>query len=367
MRKHVLLFGVVLAVLSLHLSRANEVAYPQALSIVKNLEKSVDAIKFTTSSSVNKNTHTSFTYDASQKRYLLEGSYTNEWTQGTNPHISCKYAISFDGKQYREYSQCVPGIRQPQSNERCDGIISIDLSDSPLNKNTRFDDYGLTIGSPLLFFDYYAALHDKSLCDTTVFSKFLERWHSNGALKSIRELNQNEWEIAASFVLPDGVQVRLVATYNLSKGGVVTNVKYYCRDPDNSSLGEVLENEYLVEFQEKNFPKRITKKHWRKGESLLVEYDTFATHSGSSISDYSLSFPDGTFVDDFIKSIRYRVGDPINVDKAIDEFMQRHGLTGDFPKKTFRNNAIRFTLIGAGLILIGIAVYQMLQQKRRRS
>jgi hypothetical protein len=80
---------------------------------------------------------------------------------------------------------------------------------------------------------------------------------------------------------------------------------------------------------------------------------------------FNVSFPNGTFVEDFVVKKVYKVGDPVDEDKAIDDFIQRYGFTGDITLPQQRMTPLRYFLMGVGIAMVLFALYQMIQKWRK--
>ena len=106
----------------------------------------------------------------------------------------------------------------------------------------------------------------------------------------------------------------------------------------------------------------------------IMTYTTFCTvelNPPVEQTMFRVSFPDGTFVDDHVAKMLYKVGDPVDEDQAVYEFMLRHGFTGVTGVIALlkRQMALwQYILMGVGIIMILAALYMMLLKwiKRRR-
>jgi hypothetical protein len=356
----------------------DEIPTEQALVVMKNLEKRICGISFSTVSTVETPflNEMSVTYDWVQQSYLIESKKISKWDNGTANAVSCYEKISFDGITFLEWEQCVQGINLPKNDVRCTSIITNDLSDSPLNK--RFCDFknGIGLGFPLLFFDLYSPYYktkksDQFIYEPKCFSVYLEHWKKTSELKSIVEKDKNLWEITAEFELKFDNLVRLVIEYDIEKGGYITNIKYYSTPRGSKDKQKFfLENEFIVDTEQNEKkewgPKSLYKIILNKDKEILFQYKNVSFFSRTSPEMFRFDLPDGTFVNDYITKRYYKVGDIVEEDKAIDRFMQRHGLTGNVPRKTTLGGIVRYVLIGAGCLLIIIALVLKILEYRGR-
>gem|GEM_PF-5984779 len=66
---------------------------------------------------------------------------------------------------------------------------------------------------------------------------------------------------------------------------------------------------------------------------------------------------------DYNAKIFYRVGDPVDIDRAVDDFIQRHGFTGDITLPKRQLALWQYICMGIGIIMILIALYSMLMKR----
>ena len=99
----------------------------------------------------------------------------------------------------------------------------------------------------------------------------------------------------------------------------------------------------------------------------MMDYITFPSYEINPPVEkemFSLVFPEGTYVDDYVEKMYYRAGDVVNKDQATSEFMTRQGLTGvDSAKRDVF--VIRLVLIGLGTAMILFALWRAVRRRRR--
>ena len=351
-----------------------EMTPEEALTIIKGIEKNIPAIRFTVTwdSDPPVMSEKTILYDLTTGKYRVNEKSVKRWRDGTAPYGASNEQFSFDGTVFYEWSQFIPGAQLPRDNSQSCGIISNNLDDSPLNRNFQEFKNAIGIGLPLMFYD----IEGKQIrLGTTgsgyhphdVFSKYLETWIKFGCVKNIVVISPGILELSMSFTTKVST-VRLIVTYDINKGGYVTSAKYYVTWLDSSPEQEFLLTELTVDTTQSTngtwVPVTLKKKVMNRDEEILFRYSDVEIISSPSSQDYTIDFPDGTFATDHLTKMAYRVGDPLDKEKAIDEFIRRHGLSGD-PFLTKRSNTLRCILLGTGvIIIIGIAVYQMMQKRR---
>jgi hypothetical protein len=234
------------------------------------------------------------------------------------------------------------------------------MSDSPKNKAFGSFKNALGIGLPLMFYD----MEGKALgnfSEHECMSKYLTEWKKSRNLESIISPREGVWEITVAFVSERkiGVKLRLVVEYDLSKNGLVTNAKYYYTWPNKS---EFLAKEIIIDtIQDSNgnwVPISLRKiDKLAQSETILFQYKDVKLLQSVSVDMFQIDFPNGTMVSDMVNKMEYKVGDLVDHDKAVENFMRKHNLINNFPSETLhRGNIVRYILMTLGIILIIVGI-----------
>jgi hypothetical protein len=245
------------------------------------------------------------------------------------------------------------------------------MSDSPKNKAFGSFKNALGIGLPLMFYDIEGKALD-NFSEHECMSKYLTEWKKSRNLESIISPREGVWEITAVFVSKRkiGVKLRLVVEYDLSKNGFVTNAKYYYTWPNKP---EFLAKEIIVDTiqdSEGNWWATSLRKidKLAQSETILFQYKDVKLLQSVSSDMFQIDFPNGTMVSDMLNKMEYKVGDLVDHDKAIENFIRKHNLNNNFPSKTwYWGNMVRYILMILGIILImaGIIVHFMKRGKQK--
>ena len=363
---------------------ANEIPFDQTISVIESAEKSLKSAKWDCEvlfniqvqdvNDVNLDKIVGFSrvdhpiyakysvlLDHVANNFIVEGRSCLRWIDGDNPLLSSEFAYSYDGKCYASWQRSKGGNSIPNESDYTDGEISADV-DQVRNVSSFLDTKGayawFGIGFP-----GQITLQDDGIYETRALSSVLLEWNSRGFPISIQELSQDKWVIEAKIIIPTGAE-RVIIMHILPREGIVV---FFSRA---SHFREKVYEELRVEVD-------VVKTE----EGAMVPRSMYVLRPLDRIMDcvtfscveinppvkkdmFSVSFPDGTEVDDYVAKRIYKIGDPINEDRAINDFMVLHGLTGEsfLPK---RSNTLRCILLGTGvIIIIGIAVYQMMQKRR---
>jgi hypothetical protein len=301
-------------------------------------------------------------YDIQRQTYLVEGESRLPWYEGSHPQLSSIFGFSYDGKNYSSWQRTKGGDSLPDNKEFTEGQISMDMNQ--VQNVARFHS---TNGGLVGFgtgFPGQLTIQDENFYGPLRLSAILTEWNSKGFPISIKELSSDKWLIEAKIVLPTTAE-RIIRIHLLPQHGIIT---YFSRV---SQFRGKEHEELRIEITVKENEDRQVVPHTVRfihPLDRLMDITTFSSvkfNPSIKQENFQLSFPDGTIVEDFIAKKYYKVGDMIDEDQAISDFMLLNNLTGDVPRPQHRYGiAFRYILIGTGIVLIVIAIYLRFFRKR---
>jgi hypothetical protein len=354
-----------------------EISATKAIAVMKSLEKQFQGIQFTaiTIASPPLLLERSVVYDFTNRKYFVEDKSVAEWKDGAANYIACISKFAYDGKLFYEWQQCKHGTKFPEKDVASYGIMTNDMTDSPMNEKFSSFKNGVGLGLPLMFYDvegksYNIKDNGGGFYEHDCMSKYLTEWAKQNNLESIVSLREGVWTITSIFVSRKNVKVRLVIEYDINKNGFITNAKYYYTMPNKQKQDEFLANEFIIDTAQDSegnwIPTTLRKVNFANGETVLFQYKNVKLLQSVSSDMVQINFPDGTMVSDMVNKMEYKVGDLIDEDKAIDDFIRKHNLTSDLHTNTpYRVNVLRYILITLGilLIIIGIRIHYIKWRK----
>jgi hypothetical protein len=359
------------------LAIGEEISTAKAITVMKNLEKQFHGIQFT---AVIANPplmlERSVVYDFTNRRYFVEDKSVAEWKDGATNYVSCINRFSYDGKLFYEWQQCKHGTQFPEKDVASYGIMTDNMKDSPMNEKFSSFKNGIGIGLPFMFYDvegkhYNIKNNGGGFYEHDCMSKYLTEWVKQNNLESIVSLHEGVWTITSTFVSKKNVKVRLVIDYDINKNGFVTNAKYYYTMPNKPKQDEFLANEFIIDTVRDSdgnwVPTTLRKINSSNDETTLFQYKNVKLLRSISSDIVQIDFPDGTMVSDMVHKMEYKVGDLIDEDKAIDDFIRKHHLEGDHRTNTpYRVNILRYILMTLGIILIIIGIGRLYVKWRKK-
>ena len=301
-------------------------------------------------------------FDPISRKFNIRGNMTVRWIGGTNNYTSIDIQYAFDGVAYRCWKKEKEGREMPPEKMTGQGQISRDLSDLDYDTKSFFDakgfKQGILPGIPGFILTHtYSYYGMERICDV------FETWEKENRVDSIKKVDDKIEITARVDVLQGSSDFFLRVIYDPTSDTI-----------EHGTVFSRFEGENVMEFYEVIF--RTNEQGFRVPDSIkivmpldkraiIVTYHSFRFVDTIQAELFQFIFPDGIYVNDHIAHKYFKVGDLLNEDKAIDEFIQRHGLTGDVPLQVRRGNTLRYVMMCAGLILIGIALYQMVQKWRK--
>jgi hypothetical protein len=294
-------------------------------------------------------------YDCQKKIYIADGKSRLQWSEGSHPRLSNTFGFAYNGKEYFSWQRTKAGDQLPDENEYTIGSISKDM-DQVQNVTSFFNTNGAYMGFGTGF-PGQLVIQEENFYGSRFLSSVLTEWQSKGFPISIQKLS-DKWLIEAKIVLPTTVE-RIIRIHLLPKSGIVvffSRISQFQGKEYEEKRVEVT----VIENEDKQVVPHIIR-IIRPLDYLMDIYSFSSVKLNPSVQkeNFQLLFPKGTYVEDFVAKKFYKVGDIIDEDKAISDFMTRHGLTGNVPHKSTHGNIVRIILITLGslMILASIILY----------
>ena len=349
-----------------------DLPFSQVVDIVRGLEKQVDTLYwkalveqkfygFDSAVTIEGELRVEAFFDPARKFYNV--SYTT-FPPGVmkNDRSGDIDQLAFGGNQYTFLAH-----------NRKEGGITNDRMDFPSShwfSGLVFAPEGLLPGLPNIF-SLMAILGDDGRAD--LLSSFLADWKTG----------KNQFFINEEGVLNIIAEVKLKKTtdcpasvslfYDMQKGGIITSAVVTYRQFDENRIEREKELcSWTIETKQNSdgqwVPFKTSYKEFlssgRLSATLEATFEEVKINPPIKSDLFVLSMPDGYYVDDFTKNLRYKVGMPIDEDQAIENFMRRHDLTGDVPPQMKRWFFLRYISTGIGIVLILIVLYRMVRRWR---
>ncbi len=318
-------------------------------------------------------------FDVVAKRFVVEEKSCAAPPEDPNDYnslVSVVRAYSYDGKELSSWYCSKEGAKEPSEDDYTVGTISVDLDDAPeiayfLNSN------GANVGFGTGFPGY---ITDQNTAAVRSLSSMLSEWNKEGFPIAIQELSDGKWAIEAKIIFPmityeedpsgaPRMVERTIETERIIRIRLLPHsglVVYLSRAAEIE--GKEIE-ELRVEADVARDEKQgavLRKMYVMNPISRTMDYITFSSYEINppvKKDMFSLVFPEGTYVDDYVEKKRYQAGDAVNTDQATSEFMTRQGLTGDVSARrdVF---VIRLVLIGLGTAMILFALWRAVRRRK---
>lgn len=350
---------------------STELSFDQAIGIVRGLEKQVETLYWKASVeqkfygydsavTIEGKFQIEAFFDPSRRFYNV--MYVSLPPNDVKDASEARHQLAFGGNQYTFLDH---GLKQ--------GGITNNRTDSPLSHlytGLLFSQDGLLPGLPNIF-SFMGSTRRDGRAD--LLSSFLSDWKVGKIQFSINE--EGVLNVIAEVKLENTANCPTTVTlfYDTRKGGIITNADVKYRRPGESGIEQEIELcRWMVEARQNSdgkwIPSKTTYKEFISTGQLFATleatFESVEINPSINSNHFVLSMPDGYYVDDFIQKLRYKVGTPIDEDRAIEKFMNKHGFTGDMPQRQ-RGNYIRYILMGTGVILIFIGLYRLVLKRRK--
>lgn len=282
-------------------------------------------------------------------RYQCKATGTYEWLQGLAPTLSSIDVYSFDGEQHRHWKSESPGHDLLAAKAApAFGAISNDRAD------IRDRDYMQSV-CMMTGLAYMPPFFWNPGCPVQPLSSLLQTWIDAEWEVSIVENSKGRWSIAIPW--EDGKRGQIHITYDLEKGGIVTQARWVNVDGIDASRVSVELEEILLD---KWMPKSIK----RVGNFIadLVDLKDIQINPAVNAETFRCEFPNGCKVTDFIEKKTYIVGSTSDRQSQLRLFASEHNITGDAERTRFSGHGVLFV---ANVCLVVILVTLYLIRRRQ--
>ena len=366
-------------------SYGHEIEAKSAIKVLKNLEKEIRGFRWrcttsdmvfsipvkienTTRKQLDTEDCSELLYSLQDKKYYVSSRQILQWVDGADPYIAQKKILSYDGKIFTTWSQSKPGKSFPLKDDASTGIVSDTAGDSSDHLEFQRNggvSVGIGTGIPLFFHALYNTTGDGE--KPKKLSEFIELWEQKKLLVTIND-TEGIWTITVKTIYNE-VSVKIVITFDLNKGGIVTHAVFSYFDRQGK---EIIDCEHIVETKQNDkgtwVPTKLCIVSAPNKLLLIREFDDFEINPLFGEDSFRFVFPDNTYVDDYIDKKYYRVGDIVDHDMAIDQFIKRNNLSRENIPRLASGNIIRMVLMSTGLILlIAWAIIVVVKRLKRRS
>jgi len=303
-------------------------------------------------------------YDLRKKRFRVEGVYCIPWIDGESPTVTKKTGYSFDGNKYMCWESRVTDAAE---DDAAVGIASISNETEQVENVGHFiatngTNVGFGVGFPcritLTTAEYYRAI---SLIE------LIKDWKTGktGKLQDLRKTPDGKWIIEGIIPWVDGGERHVRFQFDPVSNGIVDKFERFARF-NNSDHSEMSISVEFTKSQQGDFLPSTMREVYPL-DKRMTEIRYIDVNLNPQIDDgmFQIVILDNTYVTDYITKTYYRIGDPVDEDKAIYDFMQRHGFTGDVPLPTQRMGLLQYILMGVGVVMILFALYSMLLKRRK--
>jgi hypothetical protein len=195
---------------------------------------------------------------------------------------------------------------------------------------------------------------------STKFSDIILEWEKQKSIISI-DMDEATNSLVFSIEEPTKIENTILKTHIVFdiKKGAICQAELKRGQPNVEKIYASWKTEFEMNEKREYFPKNTTYHNFANFETWHFKYVSVDTDVKFSSNDFVCQFPDGITVEDTIKKMRFTVGNPLNADKAINDFMALHGSTDNVPNQPTYGNIVRIILIiiGCFMILTSIILY----------
>jgi hypothetical protein len=368
------IFIILLFHFNISVLLGNNIDIDKAVTVIKSLESNIKTMEWDVTihkSQVQdgKSVDLPFSrkshvvYEPNKKIYhaTIEGNGMAVNSRGDTALSFFIISTSFDNNQYRAWRRTSESPKD-LLNAKFFGMGIVTKSEKDAAsiynaKNNIASDFGVVTGLTSI-----VCIADKTETVVIFLSDYIKQKQKQRKKISIRENSDGLWEIVTVEKL-GSIDFDVHIIYDVKKGGIIQKYQW---SQIKDGVTYIL-REYDIQTVKNDdgdwIPFSITAiENIKPGtrNKTLVEYSNVRIYRHSlDASRFQLDFPDGIYVEDQIKQMYYKVGNPLDEDKAISDFMTRHGLTGNVPYKSTYGNIVRIILITLGglMILASIILY----------
>ncbi|MDR2440796.1 MAG: hypothetical protein LBE12_15655 [Planctomycetaceae bacterium] len=298
-------------------------------------------------------------YDLKSKRFIVDGEICVPWIDGSVPTIKKELGYSFDGKKYAYWERKF----DDKGNRELAGFASISLD---MTQVEYVKDFIVSNGSRTGFgagFPGWVTLTKKDFHGAIRISDLLAEWDSRHSLVTLRTTSMGKLEIEGIITWDNGTDRHVNLMCELSNNAIVSKSVRFSRFQNKDYIGK----EYLVEFikngQGKFVPKIVRACYPLDKRMTILYFSDIEFDPKVNEQSFQLQIPNGTYVTDHITKKYYKVGDIVDEDKAISDFMTRYNLTGNVPAQSKVASIVRYSLITIGGLMILISLFLIIRKR----
>ncbi|MDR2171948.1 MAG: hypothetical protein LBP59_17525 [Planctomycetaceae bacterium] len=310
-------------------------------------------------------------YDWKSKRFRIHRTGQEFATLPDNTTVEYKSEIfiAYDGSIYSGWKKSTPKVSTPNFYAGSSGEITNNLDNAHtvrfFNEFSGLTAIGLRVGVPCLF----QPLLVKS--DIKVLSEYLSEWQKENKIVDLFRLNDGNIVIYAKIYDEPISHYITKIVYSPNKNGIITEYSTLLSYSKESGDGKLYAQTITECKQNDNgvwTPAKIslTQPFIGRGINSELIYHNFEILSRAKSNEFQVTFPDETEVDDYITKKFYRVGRMVDEDKKIDEFIQRHGLTGDIPIRKESGVIFNYIFMSIGVLMVFIGFLIIIRKWRSK-
>jgi hypothetical protein len=373
-----------------YIALTHEIPVNKAITVIRSAERSLTSAKWQckiefqhriprgdnntggdsfVEQSDSNNTYSGYSvlYDCQRKLYLVKGKSRLEWLDGSHSRLSAVFEFLYNGDVYFSWQRSRPGNQLPEDEDKDYTIGSVSKDIDRVKNVASFPN---TNGAYVGFgtgFPGQLTIHEENFYGSRSLSSLLEYWQSKKFPILIQELSSDKWLIEAKIPFLSTTSERLIRIHLLPKSGTVV---FFSRV--SQFRGKEYE-EWRVEVTTiENSKGQVVPRIVRVIRPLDYLMDTLTFYAVEfnfpvQKEDFELTFPNNTYVKDFVAKKIYKVGDIIDEDKAISDFMTRYNLTGNVPAKLAVGPIFRYVLIIIGGLMILISLFLTIRKRWLKS
>jgi hypothetical protein len=339
---------------------ANEIPIDNAIQIIKGTEKNYNflswnvSIQYTfappTTKKRTENSVVNAIYDNKSGKYNIESSSHVVEGLESSERADFFWGLTFDGSMYSHWHTNEIANKSAQSGL---GIITDDIKKASFHRQHiqawQLKTFGLVTGMPTIYSRIIFG-EDNQL---TKFSDIIVEWAKKKSIISV-DMDNATSIIVFSVEEPTNIENTVLKThivFDIPKGAI-SQAELKQVQPNTEKVYASWKTEFKMNEKQEYVPKITTYHNFANFETWQFKYVSVNTNTKLSSNDFICKFPDGITVEDTVKKMRFRIGNPFDEDKAISDFMIRHGLTGNVPVKTTSGGIVRYVLIVVGSLII---------------
>ena len=287
---------------------------------------------------------------ADAQRFNLKIAYKTKWVGGTADQISCKTQRCFDGKVFGSASRSLPGDSFPKDtntpDDNCTTVVDIGgFTNEREQMDLELGKSGHCAVMPNFPAPYYAVSGSVEL------QRFLDVCKTNSE-DSVKTWQQKDDGFVHFQVLPPKLRKdEYLFSYRILPNGRVDGV--------DLKSGGVIEKSCVFRYSDSG-PQALAAMDWVNGRGYRITFSNFKELKQVEESTFRVSVPDGAFVNDLDRSIKYTAG-VTTKDEAdrLAEYVKSH----DLKAGPSQNRRIWYGVLVIGAILV-FAIANWIRRKR---